>query len=92
MTCHICFQDWLPPAGRSFLYEKVVASRRAAAERVFEFLRLPFPRGMELPGPAVEKQTTRISEEWTAATLSLEERRLADLRPPFGAPKSNLSK
>jgi trehalose 2-sulfotransferase len=52
-------------------YEDVVASHRAAAERVLEFLGLPFPQGMEIPPPAVEKQATRISEEWAARYLKL---------------------
>jgi len=52
-------------------YEDVVASHRAAAERVLEFLGLPFPMGTEIPPPAVEKQATRISEEWAACYLKL---------------------
>jgi trehalose 2-sulfotransferase len=52
-------------------YEDVVASRCTAAERVLEFLGLPFPPGMEIPPPAVEKQATQISEEWAARYLKL---------------------
>jgi LPS sulfotransferase NodH len=52
-------------------YEDVVASHRAAAERVLEFLGLPLPPNMEMPPPAVEKQATRISEEWAARYLEL---------------------
>jgi LPS sulfotransferase NodH len=52
-------------------YEDVVASHRAAAERVLEFLGLPFPPAMEIPPPAVEKQATRISEDWAARYLKL---------------------
>jgi LPS sulfotransferase NodH len=52
-------------------YEDVVASHRATAERVLEFLGLPFPPGIEIPPPAVEKQATRISEEWAAWYLKL---------------------
>jgi LPS sulfotransferase NodH len=52
-------------------YEDVVASHRAAAERVLEFLGLPFPPRMEIPPPAIEKQATRISEEWAACYLKL---------------------
>ncbi|HEX5315108.1 MAG TPA: Stf0 family sulfotransferase, partial [Candidatus Kapabacteria bacterium] len=52
-------------------YEDVVASHRAAAERVLEFLGLPFPPGMEIPPPAIEKQATRISKEWAASYLKL---------------------
>ncbi len=52
-------------------YEDVVASHRAAAERVLEFLGVPFPPGLEIPPPAVEKQATRISEEWSARYLKL---------------------
>jgi len=50
-------------------YEDVVASHRAAAERVLEFLGLQFPPGLEIPPPAVEKQATGISEEWAACYL-----------------------
>ncbi|HEU5247684.1 MAG TPA: Stf0 family sulfotransferase [Candidatus Udaeobacter sp.] len=52
-------------------YEDAVASHRAAAEHVLEFLGLPFPPGLEIPPPAVEKQATRISEEWAARYLKL---------------------
>ena len=52
-------------------YEDVVASHRAAAERVLEFLGLPFAPNIEIPPPAVEKQATRISEEWAACYLKL---------------------
>jgi len=52
-------------------YEDVVASHRTAAERVLEFLQLPIPSAMEIPPPTVEKQATRISEEWTERYLKL---------------------
>ena len=52
-------------------YEDVVASHRTAAERVLEFLQLPIPAGMEIPPPTVEKQATRISQEWTESYLKL---------------------
>jgi trehalose 2-sulfotransferase len=52
-------------------YEDVVASHRTAAQRVLEFLRLPFVPGLEIPPPTVEKQATRISEEWAARYLQL---------------------
>jgi LPS sulfotransferase NodH len=52
-------------------YEDVVASHRSAAERALEFLGLPFPPGMEIPTPAVEKQATRISKDWAARYLQL---------------------
>jgi LPS sulfotransferase NodH len=52
-------------------YEDVVASHRAAAERVLEFLGLPFPSSMEIPPPAIEKQATRISEDWASRYLKL---------------------
>ena len=52
-------------------YEDVVASHRAAAERVLEFLNLPFSPGMEIQRPAVEKQATRVSEDWVARYLKL---------------------
>jgi len=54
-------------------YEDVAASHRAAAERVLEFLGLPFPPDLVIPPPAVEKQATRISEEW--ATRYLKQKR-----------------
>jgi trehalose 2-sulfotransferase len=52
-------------------YEDVVASHRTAAERVVEFLELPFPPCLEIPPPAVEKQANQISEEWAACYLKL---------------------
>jgi trehalose 2-sulfotransferase len=52
-------------------YEDVVASHRAAAERVLKFLGLSFPPEMEIPPPVVEKQANRISEEWAACYLKL---------------------
>jgi LPS sulfotransferase NodH len=52
-------------------YEDVVASHRAAAERILEFLGLPFPPDLEIPPPVVERQATRISREWTECYLKL---------------------
>jgi len=52
-------------------YEDVAASHRAAAERVLEFLGLAFPPGLEIPPPTVEKQATRIFEEWATRYLKL---------------------
>ena len=52
-------------------YEDVVASHRTAAERVLEFLELPFPPDLEIPPPAVEKQANQISHEWVARYLKL---------------------
>jgi LPS sulfotransferase NodH len=52
-------------------YEDVVASHRTAAERVLEFLELPFPPDLEIPSPAVEKQANQISHEWAACYLKL---------------------
>src|SRR4029434_8356 len=52
-------------------YEDVVASHRTAAERVLEFLELPFPPGLEIPPPAIEKQANQISHEWAACYLKL---------------------
>jgi trehalose 2-sulfotransferase len=60
-------------------YEDVVASHRTAAERVLEFLGLPFPPGMEIPPPAIEKQATRISEEWAACYLKLKRKKTGRL-------------
>ena len=56
-------------------YEDVVVSHRAAAERVLEFLGVPCPPGMQIPPPAVEKQATRISEEWAARYLKLKRKK-----------------
>ena len=56
-------------------YEDVVASHRTAAERVLEFLQLPIPPGMEIPPPTVEKQATRISQEWTKRYLKLKKKK-----------------
>src|SRR5205809_3486658 len=52
-------------------YEDIVASHRTAAERVLEFLELPFPPDLEIPPPAVEKQANQISDEWAACYLKL---------------------
>ena len=52
-------------------YEDLVGSHRAAAERALEFLRLPIPPGMEIPPPSVEKQATRISQEWATRYVEL---------------------
>jgi LPS sulfotransferase NodH len=52
-------------------YEDVVASHRIAADRVLEFLELPFPPGLKIPPPIVEKQANQISHEWTARYLEL---------------------
>jgi trehalose 2-sulfotransferase len=56
-------------------YEDVVASHRAAAESVLEFLGVPIPPGMEIPPPAVEKQATQLSEEWAACYLKLKRKK-----------------
>ena len=56
-------------------YEEVVASHQAAAERVLEFLELPFPSGLEIPPPAIEKQANRISREWAETYLKLKRRK-----------------
>jgi trehalose 2-sulfotransferase len=50
-------------------YEDVVASHRAAAERVLEFLGLRIPPDLKISPPVVEKQATRISKEWAARYL-----------------------
>jgi len=52
-------------------YEDVVASHHSAAERVLKFLGLPFPPGLEIPRPAIEKQANQISDEWAASYLKL---------------------
>lgn len=61
-------------------YEDVVASHRAAAESVLEFLRLSFPPGLEIPPPPIEKQATRISEDWSARYLELKRAKTGRLR------------
>src|SRR5438034_10726168 len=60
-------------------YEDVVASHRAAAEDILKFLGLPFPPGIEIAAPAVEKQATPISEEWTARYIKLKSKRTGRL-------------
>jgi trehalose 2-sulfotransferase len=65
-------------------YEDVVTSHRAAAERVLEFLGLPFPPGLEIPPPAVEKQATRISEDWVARYLKLKREKTGKLARIIG--------
>ena len=60
-------------------YEDVVASHRAAAERVLEFLGLPFPPGMQIPPPTIEKQATQMSAEWAASYLKLKRKRAGRL-------------
>jgi len=60
-------------------YEDVVASHRAAAEDSLKFLGLPFPPSTEIPAPAVEKQATPISEEWTARYIKLKSKRTGRL-------------
>jgi LPS sulfotransferase NodH len=61
-------------------YEDVVGSHCAAAERVLEFLGLQFQPGLEIPPPAVEKQATRISEEWAACYLKHKRAKTGRLR------------
>jgi trehalose 2-sulfotransferase len=68
-------------------YEDVVASHRAAAQRVLEFLGLPFPPGMEIPAPAVEKQATQISEEWAAAYRKLKRKKIGRRAPITRRPR-----
>lgn len=60
-------------------YEDVVASHRAAAERVLEFRGLPFPPAMEIPAPAIEKQATRMFEEWAACYQKLKRKKTGRL-------------
>ena len=65
-------------------YEDVVASHRAAAERVLEFLGLAFPKGLEIPRPAIEKQANRISKEWAAQYLKLKREKTGRLARIIG--------
>jgi len=62
-------------------YENVAASHRAAAEHVLEFVGLPLPPDMEIPPPTVEKQATRISQEWTERYLKLKRKKPGRLGP-----------
>lgn len=64
-------------------YEDLVASHRAGAERVLEFLGLPIPPGMEIPPPTLEKQATRISKEWATRYLKLKKTRTSTLARIF---------
>ena len=66
-----------------FFYEDVVASHRAAAENVLEFLNLPVPPGMEIPTPIVEKRSTQISKEWAASYLKLKREKKGKLTRLF---------
>jgi LPS sulfotransferase NodH len=52
-------------------YEDVTASNRATAERVLEFLGVPFPADLKMAEPTVEKQATKMSEEWAERYLAL---------------------
>ena len=54
-------------------YEDMTASNRAAVERILEFLVVPFPAGLEIGLPTVEKQATEMSEEWAAKYLELKQ-------------------
>jgi LPS sulfotransferase NodH len=60
-------------------YEDVVGCHRATAEHVLEFLGLPFPSGLVIPPPAIEKQGTRISQEWAASYLKLKRKKTGPL-------------
>jgi LPS sulfotransferase NodH len=60
-------------------YEDVVASNRDAAERVLEFLGVPFPPDLEIPLPTVQKQATQISEEWAASYLKIKRKKTGKL-------------
>jgi trehalose 2-sulfotransferase len=60
-------------------YEDVVASHRAAAESVLEFLGLRVPPALEIPTPVVQKQPTKISEEWAASYLKLKRKKTGKL-------------
>jgi trehalose 2-sulfotransferase len=54
-------------------YEDVTAGNRAAAERVLEFLGVPLPASLDVGPPTVEKQATKMSEEWAARYRALKE-------------------
>jgi trehalose 2-sulfotransferase len=67
-------------------YEDVVASHRAAAETVLEFLKLPAPPGTEIPTPIVEKQPDQMSDEWAAAYRKLNREKKGKLARIFRRP------
>jgi trehalose 2-sulfotransferase len=52
-------------------YEDVTASHRATAERVLEFLGVPFPADLKIAAPTVKKQATAMSDEWASRYLEL---------------------
>ncbi len=60
-------------------YEDVVASNRDAAERVLDFLGVPFPHAFEIAPPTVQKQGTQLSEEWAASYLKLKREKTGKL-------------
>ena len=65
-------------------YEDVVASHRAPAERVVEFLGLPFLPGLEIPQRAIEKQSNQsLTNAWYLA-LGSKKRKQAGLHASFG--------
>jgi|SRR4030095_1880178 hypothetical protein len=72
----------------SFLQQDWGVSPRCA-ERVFEFVGLPFARRMELPHAPLKNKPLESPRNGQQPALSSKERRLADFRESFDAPESN---
>ena len=53
----------------TLFYEDLVASNRAAVERVLEFLHVPLPPRIEIVPYGLEKQADEMSTRWIAAYL-----------------------
>jgi len=53
----------------TLFYEDLVASNRAAVERVLEFLHVPLPARIEIVPSGLQKQADEMSARWTAAYL-----------------------
>ena len=60
-------------------YEDVVTCHRGAAERILEFIGVPFSPDMQLRPPSVEKQATQMSEQWAASYLKLKRKKIGRL-------------
>ncbi len=65
-------------------YEDIVASNRNAAVRVLEFLRTPFPPGLEIAAPTTQRQASAISREWAASYRKLKENKVSKLAHALG--------
>jgi LPS sulfotransferase NodH len=54
-------------------YEDVTTSNRATAECVLKFLGVPIPVGLDITPLTVEKQATKMSEQWAASYIAQKE-------------------